>query len=177
MCSINGLKLVAIGDRANQGVHAAPWVMHGHALYRLLCSPVLAHALDPPPDPCGPEADLDGWNDKEGEYTFLYGIDQAVAPPGASLLLKCLAMDDTLLVTLLASSSSSGSTPPGPQGAKKKAHLPETLELSLTRHAVPEGGSPTAALVPNQYGHLQDLINAVHAAIETQVLSGFSPLP
>lgn len=31
ICTINGLKLVAIGDRANQGAHAAARFMHGHA--------------------------------------------------------------------------------------------------------------------------------------------------
>ena len=122
------------------------------------CSLLLSPAASPP-DPNSPEVSTDGWNARDGEYAFLYSLEDAA--PGGTLLLRCLTVNDALLVTFLATNA------PGKKGAS--AQVPETLELSLQHYLAPEGADAAAALSPGQYGHLQELVDLVQAAIESQV--------
>ena len=153
------------------------WVSHGsyttHSLESCLLdlAPILLTLLsDPPHDPNGPEAPIDGWNNEDGDYSFLYSLEGA-ASAGSTLLLKCLAVDGTLLVNLLIlpppDGARSGSAPASQAGTKP----PETVQLGIENHAVPEiaGGSLDVALSPGHYGRLQALVDAVHEAIESQV--------
>jgi NhaP-type Na+/H+ and K+/H+ antiporter len=107
---------------------------------------------------------VDGWNDTENEYSFLYGFNcQSTSSSSGkamaySLLVKCLTLKDTLLVTLLANSGSQD---------------PETIELDIMAYAVPEGvdSANTAAILSavGQFTKLQELVDRVQAALESQV--------
>uniref|UniRef100_A0A7R9Z1J1 PI31 proteasome regulator N-terminal domain-containing protein n=1 Tax=Chlamydomonas euryale TaxID=1486919 RepID=A0A7R9Z1J1_9CHLO len=109
-----------------------------------------------------PEVEADGWDARQGEYTFLYVWQPAVGAAGVpqTLLIKCVTIADALCVTLLAGGGS---------------QAPVTVELPLASTAVPSGSAVSggaaavAALSPSEYGDLASLVASLGAAMRSQL--------
>ncbi|CAN0924673.1 Probable proteasome inhibitor [Linum grandiflorum] len=103
------------------------------------------------------EVGIDGWNDLEGEYGFVYLNPEE---GGKKVLVKCLAMNGKLMVSAL----------PADKGSKSAAE-PLHLEISVNDYAGEDGGSNYS----QQFKNIDKLITSLN----TEVLSklGSSSLP
>ncbi|KAG1669490.1 hypothetical protein FOA52_015657 [Chlamydomonas sp. UWO 241] len=167
----SGLQLLATGDQVDS--------------YDLACA-------------SGAEVEPDGWNKRQGEYAFLYACarhnsgqvnsssataaqaqverEGAGDAGGASqaqkvLLVKCVVVGaDTLCVTLLALGGGDTSS----AAAAAAAAPPTTLELQLSRTAMPVSVSPDdrQALSPQAYGDLPGLVASMQGAMRAQLGGG-----
>ncbi|CAN1770137.1 Probable proteasome inhibitor [Linum perenne] len=95
------------------------------------------------------EVGIDGWNELDGEYGFVY-LNPEVE--GKRVLVKCLAMNDKLVVSAL----------PADKGSKSAAE-PVHLEISVNDYVVEDGGSNYS----QQFKKLDKLISSLN----TEVLS------
>jgi proteasome inhibitor subunit 1 (PI31) len=109
------------------------------------------------------EITSDGWNDKEGEYAFRYALESegGAISSASSLLLKCIAIDGGMFVSLMA-------------GGNIASKPPDSLDLNVVDHAVPEGYAASdleASLNPQHYRGLQDLVMKIQGALDSQVMT------
>lgn len=126
-------------DRLAFAVHAS-FLASGHSL---AATGPAAYAADALSSPSAGEVGIEGWNEADDEYAFVY-----VSPEDSKkVLVKCLAMDDKLVVDAL----------------KDEAAEPVHLEIDVDEFIGEDG----AASYSGQFKNLDKLVKS----LDTEILS------